>query len=346
MGVHRFQLNSINARLVGQLSEPGLTATALAALPQIDITLSSDANLTALTEAMAQFGYTFVASSPTTPRATQNLLIDLTDPGSTTSAAPASAMRLRYDDNMKSLMLSVDGTAYVPIAENPSNGAIYFDDFVASNGTILGETLWSAAVSGTNAAATIGNTNVSAQRQGMLVLTTGTQAAGRASALQAGLAYSNVSATSGGSSRIEFATTFLDALSVAAQTYTFMAGYSDNVGGTGFGSNAALLVHDLASSATNWVAKSIVGGVATNTVTTIAISAVNTYDKLLVDLSSANTARYYVNGVLAATHAISALPAATVGWAPIVKMEKTNGTVARRAAVDYASWSYRLSPAR
>jgi hypothetical protein len=352
MGTHRFELASIDATLVGNLSEPGLVASTLAARPQIDITLANDALLPDLVIAMAQFGYSFVASAPTTPRATSNLIVDLTDPG-VTPVAPANTYRQRYDDSQKALLLSVDGSPFSPIAVNPANGATYFEDFLTQSGTILGATNWIGLTSGAGSAANVGGgaspATLNGSRQGILTMQTGATTTGRASARQANLAYSNVAAAAGGSSRLEFLAALGDVLPSATENYTAMFGWSDNAGVAGYGANAALLVIDLALSATNWVAKSVVGGVPLNTPTAIPVSAAGTFDRLLIDLSSVATARFFVNGVLGATHALATLPAATVGWAPIAKIEKITsvpGTAQRRLHVDYASWSYRLSAAR
>jgi len=349
MGTHRFQLDSIDAALVGNLSEPGLIASTLAARPEIDVTLANDALLPDLVIAMAQFGYTFVASTPTTPRRTSNLIVDLSDPG-VSPVAPASTYRQRYDNTQKALLLSVDGGPYSPLAVSPPNGAAFFDDFLTASGTSLGHTLWVAVTSGAGSAVNVSSgaapALVNGAHQGLVIMQTGSTAAGRASMRQAGLSYSNVAAA-GGNSRIEFLATMGDVLATALENYTVMYGWSDNVGAAGYGANAALLVHDFALSATNWVAKSVVGGVPVNTVTAIPIAAAGTWSRLLIDISSGSAARFFVDGVLAATHALATLPTATAGfWAPITKVEKTVGTAQRRIGIDYASWSYRLSPAR
>jgi hypothetical protein len=348
MGTHRFQLDSINATEVGNLSEPGLVATTLAARPQIDVTLANDVFLPDLTEAMAQFGYSFVASAPTTPRVTSNLLVDMSDPGATTTVAPAGTIRARYDNTQKALVVSVDGGAYFPLAVTPANGASFFDDFLASSGTIIGSTNWLSVASGAGSAISCGPgvapAAIDGSHQGILLMNTGTTATGRGSARHPGPGYSNIAAA-GGNTRLEFLSSRVDALSNGADNYSMMFGYSDTIA-AGFGTNAALIAHDPAISLVNWIAKSIVGGVPTNTNTGIAISAAGTWDKLLIDISSGSAARFFVNGVLAATHALGTLPVATVPWAPIAKIEKTLGLVARRMSVDYASWSYRLSVAR
>lgn len=348
MGIHRFQLNSIDPAMVGNLSEPGLVASALAARSEIDITLTDDLLLPDLAIAMAQFGYSYVASAPTTPRRTLNLLVDLEDPG-TSPVAPAGTYRQRYDNTQKALLLSVDGSAFTPVAVNPANGAAFFEDFLTQSGTILGASNWIAVTSGAGSAANVGGgaapATLNGARQGILSLQSGTTAAGRSSARQANLGYSNV-AQAGGNSRLEFFSTLGDALPDAVNDYTVLCGWSDNVGAAGFGANAALLTIERALSPTNWIAKSVVGGVPTNTVTAVPIAAAGTYSKLLIDISSGSFARFFVNGSLAATHALATLPLATVGWAPITKIEKLVGTAQRRFHTDYVSWSYRLSAPR
>jgi hypothetical protein len=354
MGTHRFELASIDASLVGNLSEPGLVASTLAGRPQIDVTLANDALLPDLVIAMAQFGYAFLASAPTTPRATSNLLVDMSDPGATTTVAPADTMRARYDNTQKALVMSVDGGAYFPLAVNPANGASFFEDFLTQSGTILGATNWIAGTNGAGSAVNVGGgaapATLDAIHQGILTMQTGPTNTGIGSARQANLAYSNVAATAGGNSRLEFLTTLGDVLPSAVDDYTVMHGWSNNAGVAGYGTSAALFVIDRAVSATNWCTKTLGGVGSTTLATTVPISAAGTWDKLLIDLSAAG-ARFFVNGVLTNTHALAQLPAATVGWAPITKIQKlpappNPSTAQRRLHVDYASWSYRLSSAR
>jgi hypothetical protein len=352
MGTHRFQLDSINAEEIGNLSEPGLVASTLAARPEIDVTLANDALLPDLVVAMTQFGYTFVASAPTTPRRTSNLLVDMSDPGATTTVAPAGTMRARYDNTQKALVMSVDGGAYFPLAVNPVNGASFFEDFLTQSGTILGATNWIGLTSGAGSAANVGGgaspATLNGSRQGILTMQTGVTTTGRASARQANLAYSNVAEVVGGNSRLEFSATLGDVLPSATEDYTVMFGWSDNAGVAGYGTSAALFVIDRAVSATNWCTKTLGGVGSTTLATAVPISAAGTWNKLLIDISAAG-AKFFVNGVLTNTHALTQLPAATVGWAPITKIEKiasVPGTAQRRLHVDYASWSYRLSAAR
>jgi hypothetical protein len=348
MGTHRFELASIDSSLVGNLSEPGLVASTLAGRPQIDVTLANDALLPDLVIAMSQFGYAFLSSAPTTPRATSNLLVDMSDPGATTTVAPVGTIRQRYDNTQKAIVVSVDGGAYFPLAVTPVNGASFFDDFLSSSGTNIGSTNWLSVTSGTASSVACGPgvapAAIDGSHQGILLMNTGTTATGRGSARHPGPGYSNI-AVAGGNTRLEFLASRVDALSNGVDNYSMMFGYADTIA-AGFGSNAALITHDPAVSLTNWVAKTIVGAVVTSTTTVIPISAAGTWDKLLIDISSGSTARFFVNGVLAATHALGTLPAVTVPWAPITKIEKTLGVAARRVSVDYASWSYRLSAAR
>lgn len=346
MGVHRFQLNSINAALVGSLSEPGLTASQLASLAEIDITLVNDAFLADLVEAMAQFGYSFVASAPSTPRRTANLVVDMSDPGAVPPVSAPGSARSYYDNAQKGVLTSIDGSDYFRTEISPRNGASFFEDFLAASGTTLGHTLWVGSTSGAGSAVTSSVTGLNGSHQGILQMQTGTTATGRATARQGSIAsYSNVAAA-GGNSQIEFQANLGDIMPTAAEDYTAMLGWSDNVGAVGFGTNSALFVVDRALSATNWIAKTVVGGVPTNTVTAVAVPAPGTWSNLLIDISSPAGARFYVNGALVATHALATLPAATVGWAPIAKIEKLIGTAQRRLFLDYVSWGYRLNPAR
>ncbi len=238
----------------------------------------------------------------------------------------------------------------------PSVGTTLFEDFLTANGANLGSTLWVGVSSGAGASANVGNFNVDGQHQGMLQLRTGSDAGpmglGRASARHAGVAYSNVAAA-GGSSSNEMLVARGDALAAPPHDYTLMCGWSSNVGGVGFGLDAALFVHDVTVSATNWVARTIVGGVPTSTDTGIAIAAINVFDKLRIDITLAAGAEFYVNGVLVVTpppHPIGTMPNATSGfWAPIAKIEKLTtgaGTAERTFYVDYCAWSFVVSPPR
>lgn len=241
-----------------------------------------------------------------------------------------------------------DGARWTSIGgANPSQFSRecdFFEDFLAANGTNIGATGWFGSTSGAGTNAVVGTTLLDGSHQGILSQQTGSTATGRSSVLQNGLSYSNVGA-SGGVAFAEWLCNFGDALSGGGQDYTVMYGYSDSAGGAGFGANAALLTHDPAISATNWVARSIVGGVSTTTNTGIAIAAAGTWQKLGVVLSSTG-AVYTIDGVVGASHAAAALPLAGVGWAPIVKIQKTLGNTQRRLRTDYCAWGYRLSAPR
>jgi len=345
MGIHRFQLDSINAQLVGELSEPGLTASQLASLPEIDVTLTNDALLPDLAAAMAQFGYSFVASAPTTPRRTANLLIDMNDPGAVPPVSGAGSTRSYYDNAKRGVMVSIDGSPFFRSLIAPRNGTDEFDDFLTASGSTIGETLWISATNGSGSAVVQSTSGLNGSHQGIIQMQTGTTAAGRG-AIRHGSSpvYSNVAAA-GGNSQIEFQTTLGDALPSIAEDYNTMLGWTDVTTGTGFGSNAALLTIDRSISASNWVAKTIVGATVTNTDTGIAVSPAGTWDTIAIDISSTG-ARFFVNGALAATHALATLPGATVPWNPFAKIQKIAGTTTRRLLLDYAVWGYRLNPAR
>lgn len=353
MSVQRYrQTTNVSLRTLQTIVDPGAALGTIGLAPEVDVTLADDTQLSTLDSVMLALGYVFVATAPAASNPTKGsaTLLDIPATASPIDVAPAGISRLRYDNTQKAILLSIDGGAFSTLAVNPANGASFFEDFLTQSGTILGASNWIAVTSGAGSAANVGGgaapATLNAIHQGILTMQTGATATGRASARQSNLAYSNVAATAGGNSRLELLATLGDVLPTAVEDYTVMCGWSDNAGVAGYGANAALLVIDRALSATNWVAKSVVGGVPTNTVTAIPVSAAGTYDKLLVDLSSTTTARFFINGVLGATHALATLPAATVGWAPITKIEKLVGTAQRRLHIDYASWSYRLSTAR
>jgi hypothetical protein len=243
------------------------------------------------------------------------------------------------------LRIDVSGTT-----PPPSTGyKIPLEDFLTANGTSIGNNLWVGATAGAGSTSNVGSTFADGSHQGILQLRSGSTATGRASARQGGLAYSNVAAA-GGSSSVEFLATRGDALSVVGDAYNMLLGWSDSTGGLGFGANAALFTHDPALSLTNWVAKTIVGGVPTNTVTAAPIAGIGVWGKLRIDIDLANGARFYVNNVLVATHLIGTMPGATSGfWAPIIAIERLTSLgppVTRTLYVDYCDLSFVLSGPR
>jgi hypothetical protein len=220
----------------------------------------------------------------------------------------------------------------------------FFEDFLCANGTTIGHTTWFSILAGGGTNAVVGTTLLDGSHQGILSQQTGSTATGRSSVLQNGLSHSNVGAA-GGTSFTEWLCNFEGPLSDGIDNYNVMYGYSSVAGAAGFGANAALLTYDPAVSATNWVARSIVGGVPTLTDTGIAIAAPGTWQSLGIALSSTG-AVYTVGGVVGASHAIGTLPGATAGWAPTVKIEKTLGNGQRRIRTDYCAWGYRLAAPR
>jgi hypothetical protein len=311
------------------------------------VTLVDDSLIFDLLFAMGQFGYSYVSSSPTTPRRTQNLLVDFTDPGITTDPAPASTFRVRYDNAKKALMMSQGGSAFFPLAVNVPDGASFFEDFLSFNGTNIGDHNFVGATSGFGSSAATTAIFVSGIRQGMLSLQTGTTSTGRGSARQQGPSYTNVGASLSGQSSIEWFGTLGGPLSVAGESYTLACGWSDNAGVAGFGANAALFVHDLAVHPTNWVAKAVVLGVPVNVDTGFAIAPSGTFQKLRIDIVSGVGATFFVNGVAGPTFALATLPSSGLNpWSPFAKIEKTAGGTTRFWHQDYVSWMYRLTSPR
>jgi hypothetical protein len=220
----------------------------------------------------------------------------------------------------------------------------WVEDFLRADGTSLGDHNWASSTSGAGTNAVILPALVDGSHQGVISQQTGSTATGLSAVRLTGNVLSNVGAA-GGRVFKEWQVNLEGPLSDGVNDYSVMYGYSDLTGvATGFGANAALLTHDPAVSLVNWVAKSIVGGVPTNTNTGIAITTA-AWNKLGIIITSTG-ASYFVNGVLAASHAAAALPGATVPWTPVVKIQKTLGTAQRRTRTDYCVWGYRLSPPR
>lgn len=88
--------------------------------------------------------------------------------------------------------------------------------------------------------------------------------------------------------------------------------------GAGFGAN----------SATNWTCHASIGGVDTDTDTTVAVSAANW--RLVISVDSSRVCRFYLNGVL--RHTTAALTAAAA-FLPFVGIQQTAGAVARSLIV-------------
>lgn len=347
MSVHRYRRNAaLPLQEIQQVVDPGGALVPLLGIAdEVDVSLADDTQLPVLDEDMLAAGYVFVATAPPATDPIKGIanVIDVTSTPGTTAGAPVGRARLRYDDTQKALLFSADGGRYYPAIINPPNGAVFFEDFLRADGTSIGDKNWLGSTAG--AAANAVSTLLDGSHQGILSQQTGVAVPGVSAVRQTGNSHSNVGAA-GGLAYEEWLVNFEGPLAVAGENYTVMYGYSDLVGAAlGFGTNAALLTHDLAVSAVNWVARSIVGGVPTVTDTGIAIAAPGTWQRIRFDLSAAG-AVYEIAGVVGAAHPPAALPAATVGWSPVVKIQKLAGIAQRRIRTDYCAWGYRLSAPR
>jgi hypothetical protein len=123
-------------------------------------------------------------------------------------------------------------------------------------------------------------------------------------------------------------------LSDATNTYTVRAGIMDGIL-AGAPVNGVLFSYTHGTNSGRWRATSISASTATNLDSTVTVAA-NTWYVLRAEIDSAGTSmNIYIDNVLIGSIA-SNIPTAALRY--VFKLEKTVGTTARTADLDYISW--------
>lgn len=219
-----------------------------------------------------------------------------------------------------------------------ADGFQLFDEFVGgTTAMVLG---WSQGVSGAGAAVAIDSTLVAADTPGVISLSTGTTAAGRAVQF---LGTTPIFLPNG-NLQLEWRVR-LPILPAAAQDFFVNVGLQDNPNTStdgGATSNLGFRV-PLSTVSANWQAIARRAGVLTTVNTGVALVA-NAWVKLRVEFISTGGARFFINGVQVGTMTPAQLPIG--GMAPMIKIVKTVGTTSRQVFADYSLNHVQLAVAR
>lgn len=209
-----------------------------------------------------------------------------------------------------------------------------FEDWISA--TAAGSTGWTSTSSGAGAGAAVNNATADNLHDGIVQQTTGTTAAGR-NALSLGT-NGIVSPVSPGVLSIESSVRW-PTLSTVVEEYVSRLGMGDVVV-AGANTNGFWFEYSRLASGNVFRCLTAAGGVVTTTVTATAIAAGTWYRLHAVLDPAAGNVKFYVDGVLVATH-VANVPAGTAQrYAPNVKIQKSAGVTARTQLVDY--YGYRL----
>lgn len=219
--------------------------------------------------------------------------------------------------------------SWTPISQmlNPLSEIVQLEDWLT--GSYLGTFNWLRTVSGTGAAANMHpTTSNNLGRPGILELTTGTTATGRAN-MSLG-----VSAMQFGSGETELVGSFfLPNLSDAIQNFVFRFGFGDQTTGADFVDGAYFEYNSGLN--TNWLVKTASNSARSSTPSLVAVTA-NNWIKLRVLINQDGTeAQFFINNALVHTE-ISNIPLGNARrLGPTFVISKTIGTTARLLHNDY-----------
>lgn len=215
--------------------------------------------------------------------------------------------------------------------------AIY-DDFMSSDiNACIGQTNWQPSTGGTGASAIAGSaTLTNATNQGIVVLTTGTDATGRSSIFKE----VNQLLLGGGPILIE-ALINVGSLGAAADDYIIDLGFGD-LAASGELTNGVYFSYERAVS-TNWLMTTASAGSRTKTSSGVAVAT--GWVKLGFRINpAASSVEYFINGVSVGTVVTNIPTAVRVG--PVIRATKSSGATSRIVAVDYFTMQTVMTTAR
>lgn len=211
----------------------------------------------------------------------------------------------------------------------------FYEDWIGS--TAAGNLAWLTTVNGAGAAATIVATGVDTTNKavGVVQLSTGTNASGRATISQSTNA---IKVDAFKNTAMEWRSN-VPVLSTAAQEFGFFCGLATATT-TLAQTNGMYFLYNRLLYGDFWVLVTVNGGVATTTTTAVAVSTTN-FQKLRVDTVDGTSAAFYIDGTLVGTHTTN-LPISTrVGL--VTGVFKSAGTTARTTLVDYMDFMGHIS---
>lgn len=202
------------------------------------------------------------------------------------------------------------------------------DDFIS--GTTSGQSDW--VVTSTGAAAGVTQVTTLFGRQGVHQLSTGTTNTGRTALNKGG----NILLFDNGLVVTEMSVRFED-LSLLADRYTFYAGFGDNVA-AGDHLDGVYFEYNEGTNGNFWAIKTSNNATRTTTVTSSPIVA-DTWYKLRIEIAPSGTrADFFVNGVNIGNITTNIPTGTGRNTGHLVKMEKSAGSTARLAYIDYITF--------
>lgn len=190
---------------------------------------------------------------------------------------------------------------------------------------VAGQLNWAATNSGTGAATAQTANSVDATHLGVVEMNSGTTATGRTS-----LSLGTTALLLGGWVVMDYAV-LIPTLSTSAERFIFYAGCGDQTG-TGDQVDGEYVVYDESVSA-NWQTRTSSNSVRTSNTSDVVVNANQWYQFTIYAIG--NTADFYIDGVLKFSHTTNLPTGAGRQCSPYFKLEKTVGTTARTARLDY-----------
>lgn len=220
-------------------------------------------------------------------------------------------------------LLETDGVALGQI-ENPFNTIQLTDDF---NGSVAGKYQWTSSASGTGAAATVTVTGQDTTHAGVIQISTGTTAPGRAAHVPGG----NLQFTfgSGSAVRCEHLIQLPVLSTTGVQQYIYQVGLMDTV--TGDQANGIYFEADIATD-THWRVCTASASTRTKTNTTVTIVAATWYRLTLLKAEGSTSWTFQIQGVDTGITNSTNLP--TTALYPFDVIISSVGTTAKTALKD------------
>lgn len=214
----------------------------------------------------------------------------------------------------------------------------FYDDFIVN--TTAGSTALLTTVSGFGAAVALDNTKATNAHHGILRLTTGTTATGRAS-INTTTTLSQIFFSGG---QVAFQTSiFIPTLSNATQRYSLRIGFGDNVAAGNFVDGVYIEYDDSLSA--NWQYATSSNSTRTKNNSTVTVATGWNELKIIVNSTGTN-ADFYINNTLLGSITTNIVTTLVRATGVVIKIEKSVGTTASLIYCDYLAFNKKFSTLR